>query len=103
MVSISSGGTCLATASASLAHPGPRPGATGGWSPAPAPAPIVPRRTAKRPGLHAPVAVLRGTMGAGAGAGDRPPVAPGRGPGWAKLAEAVGKPVPPERVVSIHL
>ncbi len=42
-------------------------------------------------------------MGAGAGAGDHPPVAPGRGPGWAKLAEAVAKQVPPAEIETIYL
>ena len=42
-------------------------------------------------------------MGAGAGAGDHPPVAPGRGPGWAKLAEAVAKQVPPDEIETIYL
>ena len=42
-------------------------------------------------------------MGAGAGAGDHPPVAPGRGPGWAKLAEAVVKQVPPDEIETIYL
>ena len=42
-------------------------------------------------------------MGVGAGAGDHPPVAPGRGPGWAKLAEAVAKQVPPDEIETIYL
>ncbi|PYO42696.1 MAG: hypothetical protein DMD33_08475 [Gemmatimonadetes bacterium] len=43
-------------------------------------------------------------MGAGAGAGgDRPPVAPGRGPGWEKLAEAVAQRVSPTAIETIYL
>jgi len=42
-------------------------------------------------------------MGAGADAGDHPPVAPGRGPGWAKLAEAVARQVPPAEIETIYL
>jgi len=42
-------------------------------------------------------------MGAGTGAGDHPPVAPGRGPGWAKLAEAVARQVPPAEIETIYL
>jgi hypothetical protein len=42
-------------------------------------------------------------MGAGAGAGDRPPLAPGRGPGWAKLAEAIALRVPPSEIETIYL
>ncbi len=42
-------------------------------------------------------------MGAGAGAGDRPPLEPGRGPGWAKLAEAVALRVPPSEIETIYL
>src|SRR2546430_17273966 len=42
-------------------------------------------------------------MGPGAGAGAHPPVAPGRGPGWAKLAEAVAKQVPPDEIETIYL
>ena len=42
-------------------------------------------------------------MGAGAGAGDRAPLAPGRGPGWAKLAEAVARHVPPSEIETIYL
>ena len=42
-------------------------------------------------------------MGAGAGAGDRAPLAPGRGPGWAKLAEAVARHVPPAEIETIYL
>ena len=42
-------------------------------------------------------------MGAGAGPGDRAAVAPGRGPGWAKLAEAVAQRVPPATIETIYL
>jgi hypothetical protein len=42
-------------------------------------------------------------MGAGAGAGDRAPVEPGRGPGWAKLAAAVAERVPPSAIETIYL
>jgi len=43
-------------------------------------------------------------MGAGAGAGgDLPPVAPGRGPGWEKLAEAVAQRVSPTAIETIYL
>src|SRR5256885_12303869 len=42
-------------------------------------------------------------MGAGAGPGDRPPLDPGRGPGWAKLAEAVALRVPPSEIETIYL
>ena len=42
-------------------------------------------------------------MGAGAGAGDRPPLEPGRGPVWAKLAEAVALRVPPSEIETIYL
>ncbi len=42
-------------------------------------------------------------MGAGAGAGYRPPVEPGQGPGWAKLAEAVAARVPPSEIDTIYL
>ena len=42
-------------------------------------------------------------MGAGAGAGDRAPLAPGRGPGWAKLAEAVARHVSPSEIETIYL
>jgi len=45
-------------------------------------------------------------MGAGAGPpGTRyqPPVEPGRGPGWAKLAEAVAARVPPAEIEAIYL
>ncbi len=42
-------------------------------------------------------------MGASAGPGDRPPVVPGRGPGWAKLAEAVARHVPPAEIETIYL
>jgi hypothetical protein len=42
-------------------------------------------------------------MGAGAGPGDRAAVAPGRGPGWAKLAEAVAQRVSPATIETIYL
>lgn len=42
-------------------------------------------------------------MGAGAGPGDRAAVAPGQGPGWAKLAEAVAQRVPPSTIETIYL
>ena len=42
-------------------------------------------------------------MGAGAGPGDRPPLDPGRGPGWAKLAEAVAQRVSPAEIETIYL
>ena len=42
-------------------------------------------------------------MGAGAGPGDRAPLAPGRGPGWAKLAEAVARHVAPAEIETIYL
>jgi len=42
-------------------------------------------------------------MGAGAGPGDRPSLEPGRGPGWAKLAEAVARRVPPAEIETIYL
>ena len=42
-------------------------------------------------------------MGAGAGPGDRPPLDPGRGPGWAKVAEAVALRVPPSEIETIYL
>lgn len=42
-------------------------------------------------------------MGASAGSGDRPPLAPGRGPGWAKLAEAVAQRVAPSEIETIYL
>ena len=42
-------------------------------------------------------------MGAGAGAGDRAPLAPGRGPGWAKVAEAVARHVTPSEIETIYL
>ncbi len=42
-------------------------------------------------------------MGASAGPGDHPPVVPGRGPGWAKLAEAVARYVPPAEIDTIYL
>src|SRR5213078_319149 len=61
------------------------------------------RRGDECPGLHARAAVLRGAMGAGAGPGDRSPLDPGRGPGWAKLAEAVALRVPPSEIETIYL
>lgn len=42
-------------------------------------------------------------MGAGADSGDRSPLAPGRGPGWAKLAEAVAQRVAPTAIETIYL
>jgi hypothetical protein len=42
-------------------------------------------------------------MGAGVGAGYRPPLEPGRGPGWAKLAEAVAARVAPPEIETIYL
>jgi hypothetical protein len=42
-------------------------------------------------------------MGAGAEPRHRAPVEPGRGPGWAKLAEAVGARVPPAEIETIYL
>lgn len=42
-------------------------------------------------------------MGAGVGAGHRPPVEPGRGPGWAKLAAAVAAQMPPAEIETIYL
>jgi hypothetical protein len=42
-------------------------------------------------------------MGASAGAGYRPPVEPGRGPGWLRLAEAVAARVPPSDIDTIYL
>ncbi|HVH67789.1 MAG TPA: hypothetical protein VM716_07985 [Gemmatimonadales bacterium] len=42
-------------------------------------------------------------MGAGAGPGHRPPLEPGRGPGWAKLAEAVAQRVLPADIETIYL
>ncbi|HEX4601701.1 MAG TPA: hypothetical protein VH116_09960 [Gemmatimonadales bacterium] len=42
-------------------------------------------------------------MGAGADAGYRPPLEPGRGPGWAKLAEAVAARVAPAEIDTIYL
>ncbi|HEV2750999.1 MAG TPA: hypothetical protein VGV12_10805 [Gemmatimonadales bacterium] len=42
-------------------------------------------------------------MGAGAGPGDRSPLAPGRGPGWAKLAEALAQRVSPAEIETIYL
>ena len=42
-------------------------------------------------------------MGASAGPGDRSSVAPGRGAGWAKLAEALAQRVAPEAIETIYL
>lgn len=42
-------------------------------------------------------------MGAGAGPRHHPPVEPGRGAGWAKLAEAVAARVPPAAIEAIYL
>src|SRR5690349_25112076 len=42
-------------------------------------------------------------MGAGAGSGDRSSLTPGRGPGWAKLAEALAQRVAPEAIETIYL
>ncbi len=42
-------------------------------------------------------------MGAGADARYGPPLEPGRGPGWAKLAEAVAARVPPSEIETIYL
>jgi hypothetical protein len=42
-------------------------------------------------------------MGASAGPGVRPPLEPGRGPGWAKLAEAVALRVPAATIETIYL
>ncbi len=42
-------------------------------------------------------------MGAGPDSRFGPPVAPGRGPGWAKLAEAVAVEVPPAEIETIYL
>ena len=42
-------------------------------------------------------------MGAGPGPGDRASLDPGRGPGWAKLAEAVALRVPPSEIETIYL
>lgn len=42
-------------------------------------------------------------MGAGVGSGYRPPLEPGRGPGWAKLAEAVAARVAPQEIDTIYL
>ncbi len=42
-------------------------------------------------------------MGAGVGSGYRPPLEPGRGPGWAKLAEAVAARVAPPEIDTIYL
>ncbi len=42
-------------------------------------------------------------MGASVGSGYRPPLEPGRGPGWAKLAEAVAARVAPPEIDTIYL
>ena len=42
-------------------------------------------------------------MGAGTGPDAHSPVAPGRGPGWARLAEAVAGHVPPAEIETIYL
>ena len=42
-------------------------------------------------------------MGAGPGARYGPPLEPGRGPGWAKLAEALALRVPPAEIETIYL
>ena len=42
-------------------------------------------------------------MGAGAGPGERPALDPGRGPGWAKLAEAVALRVAPSEIETIYV
>ena len=42
-------------------------------------------------------------MGAGGGSGERAPLAPGRGPGWTKLAEAVAQRVTPSEIETIYL
>ena len=42
-------------------------------------------------------------MGAGAGPGDRATLTPGRGPGWAKLAEALAQRVSPAEIETIYL
>jgi hypothetical protein len=42
-------------------------------------------------------------MGAGAGPGDRATLTPGRGPGWAKLAEALARRVSPAEIETIYL
>src|SRR5207245_9684489 len=77
-------------------------GVRGEQAPGPGHAPGV-RRGDECPGLHARAAVLRGAMGAGAGPGDRSPLDPGRGPGWAKLAEAIALRVPPSEIETIYL
>src|SRR5207247_8765015 len=61
------------------------------------------RRRDERAGLHARVAVLRGAMGAGPNARAPFPVAPGQGPGWARVAEAVAAQMPPAEIASIYL
>src|SRR5207245_5324753 len=61
------------------------------------------RRRHECPGFHARPAVLCGTMGAGAGPGDRATLTPGRGPGWAKLAEALAQRVSPAEIETIYL
>lgn len=42
-------------------------------------------------------------MGASAGPGDRPALEPGRGSGWAKLAEAVALRVTPSEIETIYV
>lgn len=42
-------------------------------------------------------------MGASAGPGDRATLTPGRGPGWAKLAEALAQRVSPAEIETIYL
>lgn len=42
-------------------------------------------------------------MGAGVGPGYGAPLAPGRGPGWAKLAEAVALRIAPSTIETIYL
>jgi hypothetical protein len=42
-------------------------------------------------------------MAAGAGARHRPPLEPGQGPGWARLAAAVAARVPPAEIETIYL
>ena len=42
-------------------------------------------------------------MGASAGPGDRPALDPGRGSGWAQLAEAVARRVTPREIETIYV
>ena len=42
-------------------------------------------------------------MAAGLGAGALPPVTPGQGPGWAKLAAAVEAHVPPAEIETLYV